>query len=271
MKVVLFGFPTDEGVRRNGGRPGAAAAPAEVRRALARFTPDARAGKRFPQLDDRGDVAVTGDLETDQERLGQAIAGPLGRGEFVIVVGGGHETAFGHFLGHVPAKRAISVVNWDAHPDVRPLKDGLGHSGSPFRQMLLHPSKLCRDYQVAGLLPQSTAADHLRFVEEHGGAVWRDQLTKARIAALYRKLRGRALVSFDIDAVDQAQAPGVSAPATGGMPAELWLEAAYQAGRCPRVVSCDVVEMNPAFDRDGQTARLAALTIWQVLRGIAAR
>ena len=61
---------------------------------------------------------------------------------------------------------------------------------------------------------------------------------------------------FDIDAVDQAQAPGVSAPATGGLYAALWLEAAYQAGRSPRVTSCDLVELCPPHDRDGQTARV---------------
>ena len=55
------------------------------------------------------------------------------------------------------------------------------------------------------------------------------------------------------------------------MTAELWLTAAYQAGLCPQVTSCDLVEMNPNYDRDGQTARLAALTISQLLRGLASR
>lgn len=274
-RVALVGFPTDEGVRRNGGRPGAAAAPAEIRRWLGRMVPDARAGQAFvdliEQTRDLGDLPV-GELARDQERLGTLVAEQLAAGAFVIVLGGGHETAYGHFLGYVRAERPVSIINWDAHTDVRPLRNEQGHSGSPFRQALEHPSGLCRGYQVAGLLPQSAAAAHLAFVAERGGrAIWRDELTPAAIGKLYDQAAGPTLVTFDIDAVDQSQAPGASAPAAGGMNSDLWLAAAYQAGQCAHVTSCDVVEVNPNYDRDGQTARLAALTVWQVLRGISTR
>jgi len=275
-RVALIGFPTDEGVRRNRGRPGAAAAPAEIRRCLARLVPDARAGQAFldvvEQTRDLGDVAISGDLARDQERLAEVVAAQLEAGTFPIILGGGHETAYGHFLGYARAKRPVAILNWDAHPDVRELKEGQGHSGSPFRQALTHPSELCRGYRVAGLLPQSAAAAHLAFVAERGGkVVWRDELTASAIGKLYDQADGPTLVSFDIDAVDQGQAPGVSAPATGGMSTDLWLAAAFQAGACAQVSSCDLVEMNPNYDRDGQTARLAAVTIWHVLRGIALR
>jgi formiminoglutamase len=275
-KVALIGFPTDEGVRRNRGRPGAAAAPAEIRRYLTRLVPDARAGQAFVELiehtRDLGDLSLTGPLASDQDRLGAAVAEQLAAGAFVIVLGGGHETAYGHFLGYVRARRPVALLNWDAHPDVRPLKDGQGHSGSPFRQALEHPSGLCQGYRVAGLLPQSAAAAHLDYVAGRGGkTIWREGLTPAAVGRLYQQADGPTLVSFDIDAVDQSQAPGVSAPATGGMSADLWLAAAYQAGLCPQVGSVDLVEMNPNYDRDGQTARLAALTVWQVLRGLAER
>jgi formiminoglutamase len=277
-RVILLGFPSDAGVRRNGGRPGAAAAPAELRRFLARLTPDPRAGPAFVDLlehtADLGDVAVSadGDLEADQQLLAARVAEALEAGAFVIVLGGGHETAYGHFLGYVRARRKVAILNWDAHPDVRELKNARGHSGSPFRQALQHPDGMCAGYRVAGLLPQSSAAAHVAFVEAAGGEViWRDELDADGVTALYDKLDGPTLVTFDIDAVDQASAPGVSAPAVGGMSSQLWLAAAYEAGRNPHVTSCDLVEMNPNYDRDGQTARLGAMTLWQILRGLAAR
>jgi formiminoglutamase len=275
--VVILGFPSDEGVRRNGGRPGAAAAPAEIRRALYRLTPDPERRDRFADLlahtRDLGDVACTGDLEADQARLGRVVGAQLSAGAFPIVLGGGHETAFGHFLGYVEAGRAVTLLNWDAHTDVREPQDGRGHSGSPFRQALLHPSGRARRYLVAGLLPHSVAGAHLDFVRGRRGnqAVFASALTPARVRRLYAGLRAPALVSFDIDAVDQAQAPGASAPATGGLSAALWLEAARAAGRSPAVASCDIVETNPAFDRDQQTSRLAALTVWSILSGLCAR
>lgn len=277
-RVALVGFPSDEGVRRNGGRPGAAQAPAAIRAALARMTPDARRPAPFVGLLERtadvGDVEVTGSLEADQARLGERVGGLLARGVVPIVLGGGHETAYGHFLGYVGAGRPVRALNWDAHADVRPPVDGpqpggQGHSGSPFRQMLDHPSGLCRGYTVAGLLPWRVAADHAALAQASGGVVWADDLTAERADALVASLDGPTLASFDLDAVDAA--PGVSAPGVGGLPVAVWLRAAEACGRSAHVRSVDVVELNPAHDADGRTAVLAALTVWHVLRGLAAR
>ena len=272
-RVALVGFPSDEGVRRNGGRPGAAEAPAAIREALFRMTPDARDAGPFTALLDRtadlGDVDVTGDLEADQARLGDVVGALLQRAVVPIVLGGGHETAFGHFLGYVAAGRPVYALNWDAHADVRPLTDGRSHSGSPFRQMLDHESGRCAGYTVAGLLPWRVAAAHAERVRQRGELVWAGDLTEARADALVAALDGPALASFDLDAVDAA--PGVSAPGVGGLPVAVWLRAAEACGRSPHVRSVDVVELNPAHDVGGRSAVLAALTVWHVLRGLAHR
>lgn len=275
-RAVIVGFPVDEGVRRNGGRAGAAAAPAAVRAALARLTPDAAQHEAMSALlaetADLGDLVPLGRLEEDQRQLGDVLAPHLADGRFVIVLGGGHETSFGHFLGYVAAARAVALLNWDAHADVRALRDGRAHSGSPFRQALEHPSGMCRGYTVAGLLPHAVASEHASFVEARGGScVWRREVDGARVERMYDSLDGATMASFDLDAVDRAWAPGVSAPATGGLSVDVWLHAAYLAGRTPSVRSMDVVELCPAHDREGQTAALAALTVWWALRGLAER
>ncbi|MFL5401507.1 MAG: formimidoylglutamase [Gemmatimonadales bacterium] len=272
--AILLGFPSDEGVRRNGGRVGAVQGPGALRAALYRLAPDARSSA-FEELlcrtRDLGDLQITGDVELDQRNLGEVLSPHLAHGSFVVVFGGGHETSYGHFLGYAVSRRPVEILNWDAHADVRELRDGKAHSGSPFRQALEDPSGACRRYTAVGLEPHLVARAHLELVERHGRAVWRSQISSGTIEAIYRDLEGPALVSFDLDAVNQAEAPGVSAPNAAGLRSELWLEAAYAAGRCPGVTSADVVELNPVVDRDGQTARLAALTVWWLLRGRAER
>lgn len=275
-RVVIIGFPSDEGVHRNGGRVGAAGAPTEIRRWLYRLTPDPQNHEAFCELVERtvdlGDLTCSDDVEQDQAALAQALAPYLRERVFPIVLGGGHETSYGHFLGHVEAAQKTEIINWDAHPDVRKLIEEKGHSGSPFRQALQHPSGNCARYTVAGLQPQSVAASHLNFLSDNRGRwLWKGDLDAATINALYAEADHPVLASFDIDAVDQAFAPGVSAPAVGGLSVELWLHAAYQAGRNPKVSSVDLVECNPVHDLDGRTARLAAVTVWQVLRGLAER
>lgn len=143
-RAVLVGFPSDEGVHRNGGRVGAAGAPDEIRRMLFRLTPDAERFEESVDLLehtlDLGNLALTDDVERDQALLADALTPLLMAGSFVIVLGGGHETSFGHFLAYAATGQQVGILNWDAHPDVRELKDGLGHAGSPFRQAILDPS-----------------------------------------------------------------------------------------------------------------------------------
>ncbi len=275
-RVVLLGFPSDEGVRRNGGRPGAAAGPRALREALYRLTPDPRQHEAHCELlrrtVDLGDLEVSGNVETDQDRLGRAVAEQLEAGRIPAILGGGHETSYGHVLGYVGAGLEVEILNFDAHPDVRPLLDGRGHSGSAFRQALTRPSGLCRGYTVAGLLPWSTASSHIDFLLECGGkAFFGDQLDGSEIERIYAGAGETTMVTFDLDAVEAASAPGVSAPGVGGMAPRLWLDAARRAGERPNVRSFDVVELNPTHDIDGRTARLAALTLWHYLAGIASR
>ncbi|MEM6327174.1 MAG: formimidoylglutamase [Bacteroidota bacterium] len=274
-EAVVVGFPSDAGVARNGGRLGAADGPRAIREALYRMTPDARASDLFVRLLERtvdlGDVPVSGDVEADQQRLARAVAPHLGH-RAVIVLGGGHETAFGHLLGYIEAEREVHVLNWDAHADVRETTPAGGHSGSPFRQALEHPSGRVRSYSVAGLHPWRVAAAHARFVRERGGrVVWREDLDTEAVDRLVRETPGPAMASFDVDAVAASAAPGVSAPGVGGMDLALWLRAAEACGRATAFGSFEVVEMNPSVDGDGQTAMLAALTVWHLLRGLASR
>jgi formiminoglutamase len=79
------------------------------------------------------------------------------------------------------------------------------------------------------------------------------------------------LVTIDADAFRQADVPGVSAPGPVGLAGCIGPELAWRAGTDPRVRSLEVVEVNPEFDRDSQTARWAALCVRQFLVGLASR
>jgi formiminoglutamase len=281
---ALVGFPCDEGVRRNGGRPGAAEAPNAIREYLYRLTAwDGVTGADLScvGLVDLGNVRAGADLEGAQRLLGEAVAGVLRAGAVPVVLGGGHETAFGHFLGYAGAGIEVGIVNVDAHLDVRPYPDG-GHSGSPFRQALEHPGRPLGPgrYAVVGAQRQSVARAHAEFVARHGGRVhwlpvptppdWATDVLATELDRLTTDA-GTVLVSVDADAFRQADVPGVSAPAPAGLDGAAWPVLAFRAGAHPGVRSLELVEVNPRFDRDGQTARWAALGVRQFVAGLAAR
>jgi formiminoglutamase len=279
---VLLGFPQDEGVRRNGGRVGAAAAPAAIRTWLYRLTPwDAihHTDLRDLGLLDLGDVRIGSDLEESQEALAEVVAALLTAGTTPIVLGGGHETAYGHYLGYVRAGWETAILNLDAHLDVRPLVEGRGHSGSPFRQAMEHPTQPLRGdrYVVLGAQPFAVSREHLKFVCDKGGVIRHASEIDDELEAIFRyecerlALAGCVYVTLDSDVVQQADVPGVSAPNPLGLAGKDLVACAFAAGACPAVNSFDLVEINPSFDRDGQSARWAALTVWHFLCGLSQR
>jgi formiminoglutamase len=272
-RVSLVGFAVDQGIDRNGGRIGASVGPLAIREQLFKLCPDPAHYEAFVSLlahtRDLGDLRGSGDLERDQDALGEIVAAQLRAGAFVIVLGGGHETTYGHFLGYVKAGLKVAIQNIDAHADVRALKNGLGHSGSPFRQAIEHPSGTLEHYRVDALQPANVASSHLAYMREHGASFAFRRDFHAEL--LFTTGAQNVLATFCLDALDQAFAPGVSAPTSSGLSPDEWLEGAYGAGRATNVRSMDCVELCPRLDRDAQTARLAAKSIWEVLRGFAAR
>lgn len=272
---VMIGCPVDEGVVRNGGRAGASGAPSLIRTHLEKMTPPPQEDEAFRKLVSFG--KDLGDIEPDtmeemQQNLGDTIAPWLEKGVPVIILGGGHETSYGHYLGYRNAEISHHIINLDAHADVRPLKEGAGHSGSPFRQILKDSTSFCNSYQVMGLQPQATSVDHKKFVEEHSGQAWfKNDVDEILIKHIYSIRKGNMLTTFDMDAVDQSEAPGVSAPCPYGLSKSLFLIATYMAGKNQDVRSMDLVEVNPEYDRDDQTVRLAALGIWNFLCGLSTR
>ena len=278
---VIIGCPVDEGVIRNGGRPGASQAPPLIRKHLSKMTPPPDMREPFIELlrrgRDLGDVPDAG-MEEMQEELASRIAPWLEKRVPVIVLGGGHETSYGHSMGYRDARQPHHILNLDAHCDVRPLKNGAGHSGSPFRQILEDAAGMCRSYHVLGLQPQSTARKHLEYIRSAGGDyTFADQTDSGSVLDKIRKLTGgkddgtAVLLTLDMDVVDQSEAPGVSAPCISGLPKSLLLETARAAGANSNVLSMDLVEVNPFFDRDDQTSRLAALVVWHFVLGLCFR
>jgi len=272
---VLLGFPQDEGVRRNGGRVGAAEAPGRIRHWLYRLTPPSH-----HSLIDLGNVRVGPDLEASQEALAEVIAALVTAGAIPIVLGGGHETAFGHYLGLTRAGRSVGVINLDAHLDVRPTLNDKGHSGSPFRQMMEHAKyPLAPDrYVCLGAQPFAVSAAHHQFVAGRGGVIrWAAELGGHLIrhfdeqCARLAQHKDRVYVSLDADVVRAADVPGVSAPNPLGLSAAELFQCAGHAGASPSVIAFDIVEINPRFDRDDVSSRWAALAVWSFLAGLATR
>ncbi|OFS42058.1 formimidoylglutamase, partial [Achromobacter xylosoxidans] len=228
---------------------------------------------------DAGDVASEGDqLEDAQERLGLAVADLLRQGARPLVLGGGHEIAWGSFQGLARwlADRGddgpVLVLNLDAHFDLRTGRPG--SSGTPFDQIAHYCEAhgLALQYACLGVSRlANTPALYARAAEV--GAVWvedRDMQERhlaarlANVDALLARAR-HVYLTIDLDVLPAAVMPGVSAPAPYGVPMAVIEEIVLRVKASGKLRLADMAEYNPRFDIDGHGARAAARLAWQLL------
>ena len=194
------------------------------------------------------------------------------RGSFVIILGGSHDLSLGHCRAYSKLDRSFSVLNMDSHPDVREPINDAPHSGSPFYQAMTEERSCMDQYTVWGLSRWSTSKTHIDFLRENECDYhFCEQVTPELVQKLYTLQRTNALASFDLDAIDQSAAPGVSAPAARGVSAELYYQAMLETGRNPAFRSVDIVELNPDYDIDARTARVASVGLWHLYLGLCER
>jgi formiminoglutamase len=220
-------------------------------------------------------------LEDSQAALGDVVGGILGQGALPVILGGGHETAYGHYLGYLGDSRPVGIINIDAHLDVRPCLDGKrGHSGSPFRQALEHPTHPLpgSHYVCLGAQPHAVSRAHWQYAHQHGCTVrWCHELKHSLEQQFLREIEQlgsagcRVYVSLDADVIQLADVPGVSAPNPVGLTGAAVVSLAHLAGKSPWVSSFDLVEICPPCDINGQSSRWAALVLWNFLTGLARR
>ncbi|RPI15306.1 MAG: formimidoylglutamase [Lysobacterales bacterium] len=280
--VALVGFACDAGVSRNRGRAGAAAGPLALRRMLANL---AWHGADPPRLYDAGDVACVDDaLETAQDAYADRIAALLHARHFPIGLGGGHEIAWGAYQGLARALEGdsrlerLGIVNFDAHLDLRiGPQPGRGTSGTPFLQIAgsraaagLPFRYLClglsRPANTRALLERAAGLG-VEIVEdvEAGRSPAEARLERfvAESSAIY--------LTFCLDVLPPAVAPGVSAPSSLGIALHRAVELLRRVldhcrhGRPGgKLLLADVAELNPRHDPDGRTARTAARIVHEL-------
>jgi len=267
--IVLIGFACDEGVRRNGGRVGAKDGPRAIRKALANL-----AWHQQAPVYDAGDVRCDdADMEGAQSRLAEVVADAIRAGHRPLVLGGGHETAWGTFQGIVAARpdQRIGVINIDAHFDLR--ADEPGNSGTPFYQM----TKWCEAngkpfrYMCLGIAEPSNTLALFERADEMNVRWYRDgDLVPWNLDGVSEGLIDHArevdhlYLSIDLDVLPLAIMPAVSAPAARGVPLEVVAQLTSAILKNFKVAAVDLVEFNPQLDTDGNAARVAARVAWQV-------
>ena len=270
-QAVILGCPQDEGVRRNGGRVGAALAPTEIRRHLYRLTTN---GVESVRLFDLGDIVPQATLEQTHAVHQGVVQRLLEDGKRVITLGGGNDIAYADCAALATVAPKFLAFNVDAHFDVR--ADAVCNSGTPYRQLLeqhfLAPELFCE----VGYQPQVNSRSYEQYLRGLGVALCSlSELLEAGIPQtielmLQNREECQAIFwGFDLDVVRASDAPGVSSPSPDGLTAREFCQIAEMAGEDPRTRLVEFTEVNPSHDLEARTSRLTAVAIHHYLRALA--
>jgi agmatinase len=277
VDLAIVGIPFDTGVTyRVGGRFG----PNAIRAASVMLRPyNANLDvKPFDVLScvDYGDVAIVpGYTERSYEAIETAVAPIVDAGVVPILLGGDHACTLPH-LRATRSRGPVAVIDFDSHTDAWDAYFGEKYNHGTWMRRAIEEGlvDVGRSIEVGLRGSLYDAGDWTVLRDELG----LDYLTTEDIFALgpdavaarirERVGTGPAFISFDIDVVDPAYAPGTGTPEAGG-PSARDLLAIIRALHGIEFVGFDVVEVIPAYDPAGQTATLAANLAYEMLSLVA--
>ncbi len=263
---VLHGFAVDEGVRRNKGRQGAKDAPDVIRKNMVNFPvirPD------FTLLDFGNITCNDENLEDAQYSLAKNVSKVLLKNGRSVVFGGGHEVTYAHYLGVKTAfpEQKIGIINIDAHFDNREPENGVGlSSGTGFWQIAqegpIHSLHI-------GIQRNSNTLKLFDTAHQYGMKyILADEIFFENLPSVYQRINDLlenvdyVYLTICMDVFNASIAPGVSASAYNGIFADASFMHLYRhILKSEKLLALDVAEVNPLYDVQDRTARLAATLI----------
>lgn len=257
----MIGFASDEGVRRNKGRVGARSAPDAIRKHLAKLPYNINEMKTT----DYGNIICEGDqLEKAQHELGEKVTELLHCHQTPIILGGGHETLYGHYLGvreFLKRDKTIGIINIDAHFDLR--KEEVPSSGTMFRQILENDA--AAGYMCLGIQSFGNTGSLFQAADYFGcHYVLEEEIQSNTMQHTFRKMDDFAkkydciMMTLCMDSIISSAAPGVSAPSPFGLDPKMVRSLLNYIAAKENTISFDISEVNPELDENDKTVRLAA-------------
>jgi guanidinobutyrase len=224
------------------------------------------------QVADIGDVAInTFNLEKSVAIIEQAYDEILEQDCKPLTMGGDHTISLPILRALQKRHGPVGIVHVDAHADINDHMFGepIAH-GTPFRRAieegLIEPARMVQ----IGLRASGYEADDFDWPREQGvRVVQAEECWYQSLKPLMEEVRaqlgaGPVYLTFDIDGLDPAYAPGTGTPEIGGLTVHQGLEI-IRGCRGLDVVGGDLVEVAPAYDTSGNTALVAANLLFEML------
>jgi agmatinase len=259
--LAILGIPYD---LATSGRPGTRSGPTAIRQASANLRWEE---SRWPwtfelrehlSVVDCGDLVYPfGDSPAFVAALEDAAAEIVNSGKILLGLGGDHFVALPLLRAHNPIHGPVALIHFDAHTDTD-TDGGIYDHGAMFHHARMEGLIADENSVQVGIRTTYPVDDHPFTVLD---AYWVCGHTPAEVASRIADIVGDhpAYVSFDIDCLDPAYAPGTGTPVAGGVSTNAALQIMRGLADL-NLIGMDIVEVSPAYDQAEVTA-LAAATL----------
>ena len=259
IDVVISGIPWD---RTTTGRPGARFGPASIRKASEHLTWELR---RWPWdfsvfdvlgIVDGGDLSCeAADINRIPRQIQQHAASILKAGKTMLTFGGDHYITLPLLREHASHRGPVALIHFDAHADVEREPDSYHHGTMFFHAQNENIIDVEKSVQI-GIRTEYIRDDHRFTVLD---ANWVMDHKPDDILSVVTGVVGDhpVYITFDIDCLDPAFAPGTGTPAVGGLSTALALRILRGLAGL-NLVGMDIVEVAPPYDHADITALSAA-------------
>ncbi len=275
--LVILGCPQDDGIRRAGGRPGAASAPDAIRQQFYRLTTFNMKKKVF----DLGNIRIGATLEETHDVQCEVVKQVLRDGKRIIILGGGNDISFpdGVAMADIFGADCWIGINIDSHLDVRIADER--NSGTPYRQLLDGKHLVPRYFYEVAFQTHFCSPVYYNYIRDLGVNRISLELLRSRAEADIELREGirnsfiahssslNTFFGFDMDAVRSADAPGTSAPSPLGLRAGEFIQLVKYAASLANTKIVEFTEVNPTYDVDDRTTKLVAIGMHRFCTGVA--
>lgn len=259
LDLAIFGVLDDRGSINN---KGCGLAADEVRKHLYQLDK----GYHNLKMADLGNILPGAGLSDTYAAVGDVMSDLLSANIIPIIIGGGHDITYGQYKGYAKNDRVINMAVIDEAINIYKHHDSIDSESFLYRIFTETPNYLFNFSQI-GFQSYFVSPADIATLEKLYFEFYRLGKVRENMEEVEPIIRDADMLSFDISAIKQSDAPGKRNATPHGFYGEEGCKIARYAGITDKLTSIGFYEMNPECDRNSQTAQLIAQMIWYFLDG----
>jgi formiminoglutamase len=218
------------------------------------------------KIADLGNIRKGNTIEDSYFALTDVLSQLLKKNIIPIVIGGGQDLTYCNYLSYQKMEQTINIVSVDSSFDIGDADKEL-NSQSYLSKIILHKPNILFNYSNIGYQTYFVEQNAIELMDKLYFDAHRLGQVRKNMENVEPIVRNADVLSFDISAIRQGDAPGNGNASPNGFYGEEACQVCRYAGMSDKLSSVGFYEINPAFDSNRQTAHLVAQMIWYFIDG----